>query len=81
MPRGSSSELEANMEAFQEQLPKLLLTDEGRYAVGRVGDDFSCWDTYGDALQAGYDKYSPKSFVVCQVIRVVEPLIFTRDSK
>ncbi len=56
-------ELEANLRAYTEQLPKLLETNEGRFAVGRVGDEFSCWDTYNDAAQYGYKKYGLKILI------------------
>ena len=62
-------ELEDNLRAFEEQLPKLLETDEGRFAVGRVGNEFSCWDTYSDAVQRGYQQYGLKPFLVQRVER------------
>ena len=61
--------MEANQTAFKEQLQRLLETDEGRFAVGRVGDKFSCWDTYADAVQHGYHEYGLKPFLVKRVIR------------
>ena len=63
------SELEDNLKAFEEQLPRLLRENEGRFAVGRVGDEFSCWDTYADALQHGYQKYDLEPFFIQQVLR------------
>jgi hypothetical protein len=66
-------ELEKNLKYFKEQLPKLLETDVGRFAVGRSGDDFSCWDTYPDAIQWGYQKYGLKPFIVKQVVRFERP--------
>lgn len=61
--------IEANQRAFQEQLPKLLEESEGRFAVGRVGHKFTCWDTYNDAIQYGYLQYGLDHFLVKQVER------------
>ncbi len=63
------SELEENLKAFEEQLPRLLESNEGRFTVGRVGDEFSCWDTFGDAHQYGCKIYGLNPFLVKQVIR------------
>ena len=67
-------DLEDNLRAFKEQLPKLLETNEGRFAVGRVGDEFSCWDTYADAIQYAYQRYELKPFIVKQVLRFERPI-------
>ena len=72
-------DLEENLKAFEEQLPRLLETNEGRYAVGRVGDEFSCWDTYNDAIQDGYKKYGLNPFIVKQVLEFEIPIRFSRD--
>ena len=53
-----------NYLAFREQLHKLLPENEGRYAVGKDGDSFECFDSYRDALERGYQKYGLGSFVV-----------------
>ena len=61
------NELELNTRAFYEQLPTLLAGNQGRFAVGRAGDTFECWDTRNDAEQRGYQKYQDKSFIICPV--------------
>ena len=66
--------LEENLKFFEEKLPELLETDEGRFAVGRVGDKFTCWDTYGDAIQYGYERYGLNPFLVKQVERFERPI-------
>lgn len=66
-------EFEKNVVAFERQLPRLLETDEGRWAVGRAGDEFSCWDSYRDALQHGYNKYALNQFIVKRVLRYEPP--------
>ena len=64
------SDLENNLRAFEEALPDLLGKNEGRFAVGKSGDEFKCWDTYTDALQKGYFKYGLDSFIVKRVERI-----------
>lgn len=68
------NDLEENLRAYKEQLPRLLESNAGRFAVGRVGDEFSCWDTYADAIQCGYQKYELKPFIVQQVLRFEKPI-------
>ena len=74
-------ELELNLKAFEEQLLRLLGEAGGRikYATGRVGEVFSLWDTWADGVQAGYDRYGLKPFVVQPVF--LAPIIhsFSRD--
>jgi hypothetical protein len=68
------NDLEENLKAFEVQLPRLLGTDKGRFAVGRVGDEFSCWDTFGDAYQYGCKIYGLKPFLVKMVERFERPI-------
>ncbi len=77
-------ELEENLKAFEEQLPKLLETNEGRFAVvGRKSSEenheVECWDTYPDAIQYAYKRYGLKPFLVKRVVRIEIPIRFTRD--
>jgi hypothetical protein len=72
-PMPEESELEKSLVAFKEQLPNLLAENEGRWAVGRAGDKFSCWDTYNDALQHAYNTYEPGQFIVQKVERNPTP--------
>ena len=62
--------VEENLAAFREALPELLkdANNRGKFAVGRAGEQFSCWDTYRDALKQGYEKYGLSSFVVQEVL-------------
>jgi hypothetical protein len=69
---------EIELEAYREHLPELLEA-EGKFVLIRdraVGGPF---DTYADALEAGYSKYGLESFLVKQ-IRSAEPIqYFARD--
>ena len=63
------SQLESNIAAFDEQLPILLKDNYGRYAVGRKGQKFVCFDNYTDALHHGYDSYGvDDGFLVREVL-------------
>ena len=60
---------ERNVRAFEEALPGILIENEGRFAVGSADDGFTCWNTYGDALQRGYETYGVnEGFIVQQII-------------
>lgn len=73
--------LEENVAAFNEVLPGLLedILNKGKFAVGRKGERFTCWDTYGDALKYGYNTYGLKSFVVQEVLPTPRIQIITRE--
>ncbi len=55
-----AKEIETDMVAFWRELPRLLTDgNEGRYALVYGGQVISVWDTMGDAVQAGADKFGP----------------------
>jgi hypothetical protein len=69
---------EIELEAYREHLPELL-GSEGKFVLirGRAVD--GPFDTYADALEAGYSRYGLESFLVKQ-IRSAEPIqYFARD--
>ena len=66
--------LEENLKAFREKLPELLEANEGKWAVGKAGDRFSCWDTYADAVQQGYKKYGLNPFLAKRITRMETPV-------
>ena len=53
------------METIYRELPRLLSEgEEGRFALVRGDEVFSVWDTWEDAVQAGYDKFGwPGNFI------------------
>jgi hypothetical protein len=59
--------LEKETRAFQRELPKLIEQSQGRFVL--IHDDHvdGVWDTYDDALQAGYERYQLVPFLVKQV--------------
>lgn len=75
------SEVEKNFRAYQEQLTSLLADgNEGKYAVGRAGIQFTCWDTYSDANKIGHLLFGRESFLIQKVTRTPEVKILTRLS-
>jgi hypothetical protein len=66
--------LEQELATYQERLPELL-AQEGRFVVIHAKEIAGCFDTYGDALQVGYDRFQLAPFLVKQ-IHAVEPTLF-----
>lgn len=56
-----------------------LASEEGRFVLIQGDEIAGVWDTYKDALEAGYGKYGLTPFLVKQVRGVEEVQFFTRD--
>jgi hypothetical protein len=55
---GTLMEREADVLSWYQALPRLLAEgEEGRYALMYDGQVVSIWDTLGDAIQAGLEKF------------------------
>lgn len=60
----------ADFAEYLRVLPKLIKNgDEGRVALLEGGRLVSVWDTPGDALQAGFDRFGPDAEFLTQPIR------------
>lgn len=70
--------LEKELKTYQEQPPKLL-QNEGRYILIHEDTVAGVYDTYPDALKAGYEKYGLKSFLVKEIEAIEQIQYFTRD--
>jgi hypothetical protein len=56
-----------------------LLAYEGKYVLVRGDEIAGHWDSYEEALQAGFDRFGPVPFLVKR-IQKVEPIhYFSRD--
>jgi hypothetical protein len=66
--------LEREMKTYREKLPELL-DQEGRFVLIREDDLAGTFDTYADAIQAGYERFGLKQFLVKQ-IAATEPVYF-----
>ncbi len=74
-----TTELQENFRAYEEQLPRLLVGNKGRYAVGRAGTQFTCWDTYSDANKFGYLCFGQQSFLIQKVTEIPEVKTLSRE--
>ena len=51
---------------------------EGRFALIKGDDEIEIFDTYEDALKAGYQKYAIEPFLVQKINRIETIVNFTR---
>lgn len=75
---GGTMALEHEMATYQAHLLELL-ANEGKYAVVRGEEIAGAYDSYDDALQAGYDRYGLVPFLVKKISRVEPIQYFSRD--
>ncbi len=69
----NESEFERHKRAFREQLPDLIgQGKEGKWAFGRAGDTFECWDTYEDALTRAYKMYGTEQRFFVHKVKSIE---------
>ncbi|MHB8282225.1 MAG: hypothetical protein ACYDDE_05410 [bacterium] len=66
------------MNRYRENL-KNLLVYEGRFVLIKDDENFEFFDTYDDALKAGYEKYGIHPFLVHKINRVESIVNFTRS--
>jgi hypothetical protein len=70
--------LEQELAAYQRKLPELLAS-EGKFVLLRGEELAGIWDTYEDALQAGYSQFGLEPFMVKRIQGVEQALYFSRD--
>jgi hypothetical protein len=63
-----SMTLERELATFQAKLPELLATDTGKFVLIHGEDVIGVWDTEGEALDAGYDRFLGQAFLVKQIV-------------
>jgi len=60
--------LEREIWTYYRELPRLLEEEhEGRIALIRDDDVLSVWDTLGDAMQAGHEKFGFERFMTQRI--------------
>jgi hypothetical protein len=69
----------AELETYERERPRLVAESEGKYVVIHGTEIAGVWDTYGDALGAGYAKFALAPFLVKQIESVDRLHFFTRD--
>lgn len=71
--------LEREIARYKEEL-EVLLAEEGRFALVKSEEKIDIFDTYDDALKAGYERYGLEPFLVQKISRVPSVANFTRFS-
>jgi len=77
--RGATmNSLDRELQTFRKELPELLASAEGKFALV-VGDKIlGTFEAYGDALQAGYAKVGVDPFLVKKITASEEVAHFSR---
>ena len=70
--------LEQEQKTYQENMESLK-DQEGKFVLIRGDKIVGVYDTYQDALQAGYDEFKLEPFLVKQIRFVEAVQFFTRD--
>ena len=77
----SAIALERELETFQKELPVLLQNAEnrGKYVLVHGDKVDSIWETADEALDAGYDRFELKPFLVKEITDDEKPRYFSRS--
>ena len=67
------------METYEREKPRLVAENEGKFVVIQGADVAGVWDTYVDALNAGYGKFGLTPFLVKQIEGIEHVQYFGRD--
>jgi hypothetical protein len=71
--------LKIELETYERLKPQLVAQGEGKYVLIQGTTVVNIWDTYEDALKAGYSQFGIDTpFLVKQISRVERILSFTR---
>ncbi len=70
--------LDKELKTFNNLLPSLMV-DEGRFALIADEELLGIFDTYGDALSAGYEKRGLEPFLVKQIATFEVVANFSRN--
>lgn len=60
---------ERNVLAYEQQLPRLLQNDEGKYALIRQAEIVGVLESEDAAMTAGYERFGASDFLVKEVLR------------
>jgi hypothetical protein len=71
--------LEKELATFRRELPRLLQTYRGKYALVHADKVSSVWPSVDDALKAGYEEFGTKPFLVKEIVETEEPRYFSRN--
>ena len=75
-----TSQLEAETEIYERELPRLLKEGKsGKFVLIGDGRIIGTYGSYEEALSAGYDQLGDKNFLVKKIEVVEKVHFFTRD--
>jgi hypothetical protein len=69
--------LDQEIETYRQQLPSLLL-EEGKFALIHGRELVGLFDSYQDALTAGYEKFGVQPFLVKQIKAIEQAHFISR---
>lgn len=70
--------LELELQTFEKHLPELL-QEAGKYVLIRGEEIAGTFDSYSDALKAGYAKYKLDEFLIKQIAPIGTVMSFSRS--
>jgi hypothetical protein len=70
--------LQKEIETYNTQLPDLL-AHESKFVLIKGEEVVGFYDTYGDAMNAGYQAFKLEPFLVRRIVSVEPTLFFTRN--
>jgi hypothetical protein len=74
----STEPLATELATYERHKDKLVAADEGRFVLIHGEEIAGVWDTYKDALEAGYKQFGLDPFLVKQICGVERVQFFTR---
>ena len=75
----SAESLAKELATYEREKDQLVLANEGKFVLIHGDAVAGIWDTYKDALAAGYSQFGLKPFLVKQIQGIERVLFFTRD--
>jgi len=75
----ATERLKTELEAYEREKSRLVSESEGKYVLIQGTEVAGVWDTYADALSAGYAKFGLEPFLVKQIEGVDRLHYFIRD--
>ena len=71
--------LRTELETYERERVRLVAEHAGKYVVVHGNAVDSVWDTYEDALKAGYGRFGLEPFLIKQIQSVDQVHFFTRN--
>ena len=71
--------LERELATFQAKLPDLWATAAGKYVLIHGEEVAGVYGTWGEASDAGYERFGLDPVLVKQIVKHEEPIFVSRD--